>query len=137
MIIDKELMFSSAQAITGDEASDDVIDIGAQGYGDLGNSRPMEILVKTDQAFNNLTSLTVKLQTCASADFSSTTVYDLPAQETVTLASGNLAINKEILRARVPHGCLQYLRLYYDVNGSNPSTGKITAALIMDRQAGF
>lgn len=136
MIIDKELMFSDAQAITGDEASDNVIDLGAQGYGDIGNSRPMEILVKTDQAFNNLTSLTIKLQTCALEGFGSG-VVDLPVQETVTLASGNLAINKEILRAKLPHGCLQYLRLYYDVNGSNPSTGKITAALIYDRQAGL
>ena len=137
MIIDKELMFSDAQAITGDETSENVIDLGAPGQGDMGNSRPMELLVKTDQAFNNLTSLTIKLQTCASENFSSTTVYDLPVQETITLASGNLAINKEILRAKLPHGCLRYLRLNYDVNGSNPSTGQITAALIYDRQAGF
>jgi hypothetical protein len=137
MIIDNELVFSDSQAITASAASTNIIDLGAMGQGDLGNSRSLEILVQTTQAFNNLTSLGIKLQTCASEDFSSTTVYDLPLQETVTLASGNLAINKEILRGKIPHGCLRYVRLYYTVAGSSPSTGKVFATMVYDRQAGF
>lgn len=134
MILDDHLVLSDSQAVTASAASTNVIDLG--GAGGLGNSHPMEILVQTTEAFNNLTSLGIKLQTCAAEGFGSG-VVDLPVQETVTLASGNLAANKEVLRAKVPHGCLQYVRLYYTVTGTAPTTGKVFAGLIFDRQASF
>lgn len=130
MYLDKQLMFEeSASAITATRASTNVLDLGSS---DAGKSEGMDIFAKTTEAFNNLTSLGVKLQNASDEAF--TTPVDLPAQETITLASGGLAINKEVLRTSLPKGCLRYVRLYYTVTGTAPTTGKITAGLILNRQ---
>lgn len=130
MYLDKQLMFDeSAAAITASGASTNVLDLGSA---DVGKSEEIDIFARTTEAFNNLTSLGIKLQTATDAAF--TSPVDLPAQETITLASGGLAINKEVLRAQLPKGCLRYVRLYYTVTGTAPSTGKITAGLILNRQ---
>jgi len=130
MYFDKQLMFDeSAAAITATGASANVIDLGSA---DAGKSEDLDIFARTTEAFNNLTSLGVKLQTATDAAF--TTPEDLPAQETITLASGGLAINKAVLRTSLPKGCLRYVRLYYTVSGTAPTTGKITAGLILTRQ---
>jgi len=130
MILDKQLMFEeSAAAITASRASTNVLDLGSA---DAGKTEGLEIFARTTEAFNNLTSLGIKLQTATDAAFSSP--VDLPAQETITLASGGLAINKEVLRTPLPKGCLRYVRLYYTVTGTAPTTGKITGGLILNRQ---
>jgi hypothetical protein len=127
MYMDKQQMFSENQAVTASAASTNVIDLGSA---DAGRSS-MEVFARVSEAFNNLTSLGVKLQTATDADF--TTPVDLPAQETDLLAA--LTLNKEIFKAKLPQGCLRYVRLYFTVTGTAPTTGKITAGIILDRQA--
>jgi hypothetical protein len=130
MYLDKQLMFDESEsAITASRASTNVIDLGSA---DAGKTEWLDIFARVTEAFNNLTSLGIKLQTATDAAF--TTPVDLPAQETITLASGGLAINKEVLRTLLPKGCLRYVRLYYTVTGTAPTTGKITAGLVLDRQ---
>ena len=128
MYLDKQLLFeNSDSAITASRASTNVLDLGSA---DLGRS-DMEVYVRVSEAFNNLTSLGVKLQTATDAAF--TTPIDLPVQETDLLAA--LTLNAELLKAEVPQGCKQYLRLYFTVTGTAPTTGKVEAGLILDRQA--
>lgn len=127
MYLDKQQMFSEDQAVTASAASTNVLDLGSADAGRSG----LEVFARVSEAFNNLTSLGVKLQTATDAAF--TTPVDLPAQETDLLAA--LTLNKEIIKTKLPHGCLRYVRLYFTVTGTAPTTGKITAGLILDRQA--
>jgi hypothetical protein len=129
MIMDKQQMFSEAQAITATAASANVLDMGSA---DAGKSQPegLSIFAKIDEAFNNLTSLNIKLQTATDAAFSSP--VDLPISATPLLAA--LTLNSVQLRTPLPIGCLRFLRLYYTVTGTAPSTGKITAGLVLEQQ---
>jgi hypothetical protein len=128
MFLDKLLMFDESDSvITASRASFNVIDTGAA---DLGKTEEMDVFVVVTQAFNNLTSLGIKLQTATDAAF--TTPVDLPVSATPLLAA--LTLNSEQLRVTVPKGCLRYLRLYYTVTGTAPTTGTIRAGLIADRQ---
>ena len=118
MIIDKDLLFSNEQAITGTAASTNVIDLG-EGGDAIGQELTIHAVVKT--SFATLTSLTVKVQT--SADNSNWADVVLgPAIPVASLKAG-----KDIFCVRVPQGLKRYVRLYYTVAGSNASAGKITA----------
>lgn len=137
MIIDNTLVLSDHQAITADAGSTNVWDMGAQGtphgwltaYGrDMGDGyMEIPLLVEVTEAFNNLTSLQVSAQTDDNAAFSSpTTVVLGPAVVLASLVPGY----KFNAVARVPKGTgEQYFRLYYDITGTAPSTGKIFAAV--------
>lgn len=128
MYLDKMLLFEdSDSAITASRASTNVIDLGAA---DLGKSDPMEVFVRVSEAFNNLTSLAIKAQTDDAVGFG--TAVDLPIQETILLAG--LTLNKEVFKVRLPVGVKRYARLYFTVAGTAPTTGKLQAGLILDRQ---
>jgi hypothetical protein len=80
MIVDNTLVFSDSQAITATAASTNVIDIGAAGtaFGhaaalsrDIGKAAEIPLYVSVTQAFNNLTSLKVSLESDDNAGFSS------------------------------------------------------------------
>lgn len=140
MIIDNTLVFSDGQAITADAVSTNVVDTGARGtaFGhaaalsaDLGklDNEGVQLEVRVTEAFNTLTSLTVTLQT--SADNST---FVEVASRTYLLADLTLGAQLNF-PARIPEGASRrYLRLNYDVNGSNPSTGKLFAAVVASRQ---
>jgi hypothetical protein len=137
MIIDNTLVLSDHQAVTADAGSTNVIDFGAQGtpygwvsaYGrDMGDGfMEIPLLVEVTEAFNNLTSLQVSAQTDDNAAFSSATTVVLgPAVLLASLVAGY----RFNALARVPKGTgEQYFRLYYDVTGTAPTTGKIFAAV--------
>jgi hypothetical protein len=142
MILDDTLVLSDAQAITADAASTNIIDIGAAGssYGasspvrrDIGIGTNIPILVTVVEAFNNLTSLAVSLQVDDDPAFGSpTTVATGPAIPLATLTLGRM-INWP---AELPEGTNErYVRLFYDVTGAAPTTGKITAAVVAGRQS--
>lgn len=142
MIMDNTLVFSDGQAITGDAGSTNVIDLKATDtpYGagaalarDIGKSShaiPLNIVVT--EAFNNLTSLTISLQVDDNAAFSSAkTVATSAAIPLASLVAGY----RPSFPDYIPEGTdEQYMRLYYDVTGTNPSTGKITASVVAGRQ---
>lgn len=142
MIMDRTLLFSDGQAITATAASTNVVDLGATGtvYGasaplvrDIGNGRDVDLFVGVTQSFNNLTSLTISIETDDNAAFSSaTTVFTSPAYSLAQLATGA----KYLLPDTLPVGTNErYVRLKYTVAGTAPTTGKITAGVVDGRQS--
>ena len=123
MLLDQKNVFSDAQAITADAVSTNVIDLGKAGRGP-GN--PLSIVAHILQAFNNLTSLEFQVQSCAVEGFGSGVV----THQKVSVALADLTLGKKVDLGSLPDGTLQYVRLNYDVTGTNPSTGQITAALL-------
>jgi hypothetical protein len=80
MILDKHATFSDAQAITATAASTNAYDFGAVGiipYGNiqlrrrLGKAGEVPLLIQVVEAFNNLTSLQVDIETDDNSAFSS------------------------------------------------------------------
>lgn len=141
MIMDATLLFSNAQAITADTASTNIIDLGATGtaYGaaaalvrDVGKGLDVPLLVTVTETFNNLTSLEVLIQTDDNSAFSTpTTVYRSPVYALADLVLGK----KYLLPDSFPVDTNErYVRLYYDITGTAPTTGKITAGAVMARQ---
>jgi hypothetical protein len=130
MYIDKQLEFSDAQAITADAVSTNVIQINKGDVdGDAGVT-DIKIYVGVVEAFNTLTSLNVTLQTSVDAAFSSPVVL-----QTVNAVLANLTAGDKVELGCLPLGCLEYVRLNYDVVGTNPTTGTIDAGLVLGRQA--
>ena len=140
-IIDNTLVFSDHQAITGDEASDNVIDLHATGTPinsdtaltyDPGKGCPIEILCQVTEAFNNLTSLNVAVQIDTADTFGSPTTIAKSGE--IALAD-LVAGHRFVFPAMLPEGVVErYVRLYYDTTGSAPSTGKIFASIVAARQ---
>jgi hypothetical protein len=141
MILDNTLVLSDSQAITADAGSTNVIDLGAPGtaYGhasalafDIGKGTDIEIIVHVTEAFNNLTSLQVQIQVDDNAAFSSAAVVAMGP--VVLLASLTLGARLSF-PAKIPEGTNErYLRLYYDITGTAPTTGKLLAAIVASRQ---
>lgn len=141
MILDNTLVLSDSQAITASAASTNQIDLGAAGTTflggtvrrDVGDGTDIPVLVTVTQTFNNLTSLTVALQTDDDAAFGSPqTVATGPAIPLANLTAGS-QINWP---ARLPLGTNErYVRLFYTVTGTAPAAGKITAAVVAGRQS--
>lgn len=141
MIFDNSLLMSSQQAITADAASTNVIDLGATGtpFGgiqlvrDVGVGKEIELSVIVTESFNNLTSMNVKVQTDDNPSFSSaTTVYQSGEIPLATLVAG--------YQFKCPYSFAKgvnkrYARLYYDITGTAPTTGKVTAGIVSARQS--
>ena len=124
MIIDSTNMFSDQQVITATAVSTNVIDLGVSR--DIGRGTAIPLLVLVNESFNTLTSLTVSVQTDSDEAFG--TVKTLVSQ---TIALADLVSGKNFDFKVIPTGTDRYLRLNYTVTGSNPTTGKITAAVTM------
>lgn len=142
MIMDRTLLFSDGQAITATAASTNVVDLGATGtvYGaanpivrDIGNGTQADLHCGVTQSFNNLTSLTISIETDDNAAFSSaTTVFTSPAYTLAQMATGA----KQLLPTSIPVGVNErYMRLKYTVAGTAPTLGKITAGVVAGRQS--
>lgn len=136
MILDATNLFSNAQAITATAASTNIIDLGAPGtvYGavtplvrDIGKGEEIELAMRVVESFNNLTSLTISIETDDNAGFASaTTIYTSPAYALADLQTGA----RHLLPDELPVGTNErYARLKYTVVGTAPTTGKITAGV--------
>jgi hypothetical protein len=141
MIMDATLQFSNAQAITADTASTNIIDLGATGtaYGaaqalvrDIGKGLDVPLVVTVTETFNNLTSMNISIQVDDNSAFSSAnTVFRSPEYLLADLVAGK----QYLLPDAFPVGTNErYVRLYIDITGTAPSTGKITAGAVMARQ---
>jgi hypothetical protein len=121
------LIFSSDQAITATADSTNVIDCqSAPTLRDLG-IRPMAVEFVITESFNTLTSLDffVRSDSTTNLDTSETTHVSF----NVVLAS--LTAGARFVR-QLPTGQTyeRYLGIEYVVNGTVPTTGKITAVLV-------
>jgi hypothetical protein len=131
MYLDRQNLFSSAQAITtGSTASTDIIDLGSSR--DIGAGEPLEVIVAIDTTFTSggAGTLDVKLQTDTSSGFGS--AVTLASTGATALAS--LTAGAAIARWKVPRGVLRYLRLQYVVATADMTAGTITAGIGIGRQ---
>lgn len=122
MLLDQQALFSAAQAITATAASTNVIDTGSNK--DVGKYGDIPLLIQVVEGFNNLTSLTVTVQTDDNSAFSS------PADVlsmTIPLASLVLGYKSPVIT--LPMKMERYIRLNYTVTGTAPTTGKVTAGI--------
>lgn len=139
MILSIYNMFSDDQAITGNAASSNVIDLGPIGNvpftstqlaRDIAKGNPVPILIQVTVAFATIVTLTVTLQSDNDEAFgSAATVAATPAIGVASLVPG---YRFPILY--VPPGLGErYLRLYYTVSTS-ATAGKITAGIVAGHQ---
>lgn len=141
MIMDRTLLFSDRQAITADAASTNIVDLGETGtvYGasspvvrDVGLGNSIPLVVTVTETFNNLTSLAIQVQVDDNSSFSSAKTVSSSTHLLADLTAGS----KYLLPDSIPAGTNErYVRLYYDVTGTAPSTGKITAGVTMGNQS--
>ena len=142
MIFDRTLLFSDGQAITATAVSTNIIDLGATGtpYGaasplvrEVGFGNEVELYVGVTQTFNNLTSLTISVQTDDNAGFGSpTTVWTSIAYPLTDLALGKRYLLPDHIMAGINE---RYVRLNYTVAGTAPTLGKVTAGVVAGRQS--
>jgi hypothetical protein len=141
MIMDATLQLSNAQPITADTASTNTIDLGATGtaYGaaaplvrDIGKGLGVPLLVTVTETFNNLTSMNILIQVDDTAAFASPVVaYRSPEYTLADLVMGKRYLLPDSFPVDTNE---RYVRLFYDITGTAPTTGKITAGAVMARQ---
>lgn len=141
MILDRTGLLSEGQAITASTASTNTVDLGTPGtpYGssaplrrDVGRGTPIPFFIGVTEAFNNATSLTIAVQTDDNAAFTSpTTVWTSVAYPLSDLAPGVRHLLPDELPVNTNE---QFVRLFYTVAGTAPTTGRITAGVVMARQ---
>ncbi|CAH1462942.1 Uncharacterised protein [Klebsiella pneumoniae] len=122
MLLDQQALFSAAQAITATAASTNVIDTGSNK--DVGKYGDIPLLIQVVEGFNNLTSLTVTVQTDDNSAFSS--AADVLSM-TIPLASLVLGYKSPVIT--LPMKMERYIRLNYTVTGTAPTTGKVSAGI--------
>lgn len=129
MILDNQTLLSDAQAITADAGSTNQIDLSPRASGvirDIGPGQNVPLLIQVVEAFNNLTSLVVSVQVDEDSAFGSpTTVVSTAAIPLAQLVAG-YAFNLDYV-PRLSNE--RYMRLFYDITGTAPTTGKITAGV--------
>ena len=129
MILDNQTLLSDAQAITADAGSTNQIDLSPRASGvirDIGPGNNVPLLIQVVEAFNNLTSLVVSVQVDEDSAFGSpTTVVSTAAIPLAQLVAG-YAFNLDFV-PRLSNE--RYMRLFYDITGTAPTTGKITAGV--------
>ena len=133
MLYDKECLFSENQAITADAASTNVIKMSKGQLKEVAFGTPIPLRIQVTETFATLTSLEIKVQTATDAAF--TTPVDLASTGAIaaaTLKAGYVASINFITK-----GNLGYMRLYYDVTGSNATAGKITAGIVAGNEGSF
>jgi len=137
MIFSLQQLFSDDQAITASADSTNVIDLGAPGtpYGaaaalnqDVGKGAKIPILVQVTEAFDNLTSLEIKISTGATTALGTTVL-----SQTILLA--DLVVGKQTSFDVLPNDITErYLGIEYVVTGTAPTVGKVTAGITMGVQ---
>jgi len=145
MILDLQSMFSgavgadgtkTAQAVTATAVSTNVMDLRAVGgspalvdNGILGG-QGLFLIVICSAAFNNLTSLTVTLESDSASGLGSSPVVHFSSG---AIALAALTANTTLIRIPLPVADYKrYLGLRYTVAGTAPSTGSLLAFLSFD-----
>lgn len=129
MILDEQGLFSNKQLVTGSCVSENILDLGAR---EVSFGTPIELFIQVAETFNNLTSLTIKVQTSKEEDFSDS--VDL-IEQTMTLAELYKGAVSSI--KFLPKGNLGYMRLSYVVAGTAPTKGAILAGITDGTEQSF
>ena len=129
MILDEQGLFSNKQAITESCVSENVLDMGKR---EVSFGTPVGLFIQIAETFNNLTSLSIKVQTSMEEDFSSSVDKKKKKMLLKELTKGAVSSIKFL-----PKGNLGFLRLVYTVDGTNPTQGAIIAGVVDGLQESF
>ncbi len=121
MMIDTSHEFSYQQAVTATVPSTNVSDLKAEGEA----LDELYYHVVLNEAFDNLTSLKIDLETDTVVGFGSAVVLHT---ETFLPAALTPAGTK-LITLRMPRGAKRFARINFTLVGSTPTTGKIDAFL--------
>ena len=125
MILDEQGLFSDKQAITASCVSENVLELGNR---EVSFGTPIGIFIQIAEDFNNLTDLTIKVQTSMQEDFS----------ESVDLIEQTMKLQDAVSTIKfLPKGNLGYVRLSYVVTGTEPTEGKILAGIADGTEESF
>lgn len=136
MILDKQMLFSDAQAVTTTAASTNIMDLGPMHADntdrDIGQGSTMRLVIITDTAAQSTAGSTVtfSLETSATATFSSATALWTSA----AIAKATLVAGYEVASIPLPKGFLKYARVKYTVATADLTTGAFTAFICKDSQ---
>lgn len=133
MLYDLENLFSNNQAVTADAASTNIIKLAAGQLKEVAFGTPIPLRIQVTEDFETLTSLNIKVQTASDEAF--TSPVDLAA--TGAIAASDLKAGYVAPINFIPKGNLGYMRLYYDVTGSNATAGKITAGIVAANEGSY
>lgn len=128
MIIDSQLEYSNAQAVTASAASTNIVD---HGLGDAGVGEDvMHLLVQCTETATAAGAATVTfiLQTDGDSAFGSAT----DVLSTAAIGKAALVAGARVAAFRLPAGMERYSRLYYTVGTGPLLTGKFDAVLVKD-----
>jgi hypothetical protein len=137
MIFSAQQLFSDDQVITASVDSTNVIDLGVAGtpFGaaaalnrDIGKGAKIPFLAQVTEAFDNLTTLEIKISTGATTALGTTIISE-------TIALADLVVGKQMVLEVLPNEITErYLGIEYVVVGTAPTVGKITAGITMGNQ---
>jgi len=123
MLLDKNVMFSDAQALRATGASTNTVDLKAAGDAALGR---LVVIAHADTAFAGATQIVCALQTSDKSDFSAGVVTLASA----TVSGTQLAdTQKNLFALGIAAGMKRYLRMYYTVTGTI-TAGAISCCLV-------
>ena len=128
MLLDTQNLFSDAQAITtGPIDSQNIVKFGKSDVSFV------PIIIQAVSDFSKLTSLTVKVVTSDTSDFTSSKVLAESKLELVDLKAG-----ARFPISYLPKGNLGYIKLTYTVAGDTAeTTGKITAGVVASNELSY
>ena len=129
MILDEQGLFSNKQAVKESCVSENILDMGKR---EVSFGTPVELFIQIAEEFNNLTSLTIKVQTAKDEEFDDS--IDL-IEHTMTLDELKQGAVSSI--KFLPKGNLGYMRLSYVVTGTAPTQGSILAGVADGVQQSF
>lgn len=118
MMVDAQLLFSNAQAITADAASTNIVDLGVAR--NLFDGEPLAVVVIVDVAADGTTTdetYEFQIETDDADSFGSPTDLIAHSIGYASLTAGS----KHVLPIPVGAAVERYLRVYYNVGGTTPS----------------
>ena len=121
MILDEQGLFSNDQKITATAGSTNILDMGKR---EVAFGTPVDVFIQVTEDFDNLTSLSIKVQTAIDEAF--TNAVDLIEE---TILAANLKKGAVSNIKFLPKGNLGYMRLLYTVTGTAPTKGGILAGI--------
>ena len=129
MILDEQGLFSNKQAVKASCVSENILDMGKR---EVSFGTPIELFIQIAEEFNNLTSLTIKVQTSKDEDFADAVDLIEHTMKLAELKQGAVSSIKFL-----PKGNLGYMRLSYVVTGTAPTKGSILAGISDGVQQSF
>jgi hypothetical protein len=129
-ILDRELEFSDAQAVTVTAASTDIVD--QVQAGEAGDELYLVIQVDTTVTAAGAATVTFAFETDDNSGFSSATALWTSA----AIGKATLVAGYRVVKMRVPTGAEDWLRVYYTVATGPLTAGAFSAFLCKDFDQG-